>query len=197
MEAKMFKQFSLLLLISMFLLISIPVIAQEGEEMDPNMQVWMDYMTPGPMHEMMMKANGEWKSVSKFWMQPDTEPMMSEGTVKFESLLGGRYMKSTHTGMMMGMQFEGIFLQGFDNVTQEFTAIWIDNMGTGTSVAKGKYDEASKSIMYEGTMIDPMEKKEISYKQSVKLLDENHQLVEMFVNYEGKEFKMMETELTR
>jgi len=70
-------------------------------------------------------------------------------------------------------------------------------MGTGTSVAKGKYDEASNSIMYEGTMFDPMSKQELKYKQSVKFLDDNHQLVEMFMDNNGTEFKMMETDITR
>ncbi|HLG31677.1 MAG TPA: DUF1579 domain-containing protein [Ignavibacteriaceae bacterium] len=194
----MFKHFLILSFLAFVLLISTPSIAQENEdEMAAEQQAWMEYMTPGPMHEMLMKASGEWKSVSKFWMDPSGEPMVSEGAVKFEMILGGRYMKSTHTGTMMGMPFEGIFLQGYDNATNEFTAIWIDNMGTGTSVAKGKYDEASKSIMYEGTMVDPMSKQELKYKQSVKFLDDNHHLVEMFMDNNGIEFKMMETDITR
>jgi len=194
----MFKHFLILSFLAFVLLISTPSIAQENEdEMAAEQQAWMEYMTPGPMHEMLMKASGEWKSVSKFWMDPSGEPMVSEGAVKFEMILGGRYMKSTHTGTMMGMPFEGIFLQGYDNATNEFTAIWIDNMGTGTSVAKGKYDEASKSIMYEGSMVDPMSKLELKYKQSVKFLDDNHHLVEMFMDNNGTEFKMMETDITR
>jgi len=194
----MCKHFLMLSFLAFVLLISTPSIAQENEgEMAAEQQAWMEYMTPGPMHEMLMKASGEWKSVSKFWMDPSGEPMVSEGAVKFEMILGGRYMKSTHTGTMMGMPFEGIFLQGYDNATNEFTAIWIDNMGTGTSVAKGKYDEASKSIMYEGTMVDPMSKQELKYKQSVKFLDDNHHLVEMFMDNNGTEFKMMETDITR
>ena len=194
----MCKHFLMLSFLAFVLLISTPSIAQENEgEMVAEQQAWMEYMTPGPMHEMLMKASGEWKSVSKFWMDPSGEPMVSEGAVKFEMILGGRYMKSTHTGTMMGMPFEGIFLQGYDNATNEFTAIWIDNMGTGTSVAKGKYDEASKSIMYEGTMVDPMSKQELKYKQSVKFLDDNHHLVEMFMDNNGIEFKMMETDITR
>jgi len=108
----MCKHFFLLSALAVFLLISVPLLAQDSEAVDPNMQVWMDYMRPGPMHEMMMKSSGEWKSVSKFWMDPSGEPMVSEGTVKFEMILGGRYMRSTHTGTMMGMPFEGIFLQG-------------------------------------------------------------------------------------
>lgn len=194
----MFKYFFLLSFLTIALLISTPAIAQDYEgEMGAEQQAWMEYMTPGPMHEMMMSSTGEWKAVSKFWMDPAGEPMMSEGTASIEMILGGRYMKSTHIGTMMGMPFEGIYLQGYDNVTNEFTAIWIDNMGTGTSVAIGLYDEASNSIMFEGSMVDPMSKQEILYKQKFTFLSGNHHLMEMFMEHDGAEFKMMEVDLTR
>jgi hypothetical protein len=167
------------------------------EEMSADQKAWMDYMTPGPMHEMMAGSVGEWKSINTFWMDPAGEPMVSEGTVKFEMILGGRYMKSTHNGMVMGMPFTGVMLQAYDNATREFIAIWIDNLGTGMSVSKGAYDEGTKILSSTGTMIDPMSGKELSYRQTVQLVDDNHQVVEMFMLEDDKEFKNMVIELTR
>lgn len=157
----------------------------------------MDYMTPGSMHEMMAKAVGEWKSKNTFWMDPASEPMVSEGTATFEMILGGRYLKSTHKGEAMGMPMEGINIQCYDNATKEFTATWIDNMGTGISVSKGTYDEATKTINFTGTMVDPMSGKVLDYRQTIQLLDDNHQVVEIFMNSNGKEYKNMMVELTR
>lgn len=172
--------------------------AQETENnMGESQKKWMEYMTPGPMHEMMAKTAGDWKTKSTFWMTPDSKPLVTEGTAKFEMIMGGRYLKSTHKGMMMGMSFEGMNLQGYDNATKEFTAVWIDNMGTGTSVSTGKYDENSNSISFNGTMIDPVSGKNVSYRQVIKLIDDNHQVVEMYTEYEGEEYKSMEVELTR
>lgn len=37
----------------------------EGMNMDEQMKIWMEYMTPGPMHEMMAKHVGTWKMVSR------------------------------------------------------------------------------------------------------------------------------------
>jgi hypothetical protein len=173
------------------------LIAQEGGEQSAEMQAWMEYMTPGPMHEMMAKTAGDWKVNTKFWMDPAGEPMETEGKATVEMILGGRYMKSTHTGTMMGMPFEGINLQGYDNATGEFTAVWIDNMGTGFSISKGKYDEATNSINFEGSMFDPMKKEDMSFKQVVKIIDDNHFLFEMFSNYNGQEFKSMVVDYTR
>jgi len=187
---------------SIFALLTFPLLIfavslNAQEEMSADQKAWMDYMTPGPMHEMMAGSVGEWKSINTFWMDPAGEPMVSEGTVKFEMILGGRYMKSTHKGMVMGMPFTGIMLQAYDNATKEFIAIWIDNLGTGMSVSKGAYDEGIKTLSSTGTMVDPMSGKESHYRQTVQLVDDNHQVVEMFMLEDGKEFKNMVIELTR
>jgi hypothetical protein len=172
--------------------------AQEGMDQNEKMNKWMEYMTPGEMHEMLAKSVGEWKSVSRWWMDPSSEePMESEGVANFEMILGGRYQKSYHTGEVMGMPMEGINILGYDNATEEFTAVWIDNMGTGTAISRGKYDEATQSIVMSGSMIDPMTDKEMAFKQIYKKIDDNHQMVEMYIDFNGQKFKSMEVELMR
>ena len=171
--------------------------AQEAEDQAAQMQIWMDYMTPGPMHEMLAKSVGDWKTITRFWMDPAGEPTETEGTGKTEMILGGRYQKSTHKSSMMGMETEGIFIMGYDNATQEFTATWIDNIGTGTAVAKGRYNESTNSINLNGAMVDPMSKQEMNFREVLKFLDDDHQLLEMYVVYNGQEFKSMEIEFVR
>ncbi len=173
------------------------LLAQEAEDQAAQMQVWMEYMTPGPIHEMMAKSAGDWKTISKFWMDPSGEPMVTEGTGKTEMILGGRYQKSTHNSSMMGMETEGISIMGYDNATEEFTSIWIDNIGTGTAVAKGRYDESTNSITLNGTMVDPMSKQEMDFREVLKFLDNDHHLLEMYMMYNGQEFKSMEIEFFR
>lgn len=173
------------------------LLAQETDMQDEQMQIWMEYMTPGPMHEMLAKSIGDWKTINKFWMDPAGEPMIVEGTGKTEMILGGRYQKSTHKSMMMGMETEGISITGYDNATQEFTAIWIDNIGTGTAMTKGRYDESTNSIMMKGTMVDPMTKQEMDIREVLTFVDDDHQLFEMYVVDNGKEFKSMEIEFVR
>jgi len=190
----MFKSIFALLTFSL-LIFTASLNAQD--EMSADQKAWMEYMTPGPMHEMMTESVGEWKTKTTFWMDPAGEPMETEGTAKFEMILGGRYMKSTHKGMVMGMPFTGIMLQAYDNATKEFIAIWIDNLGTGMSVSKGTYDEGTRILNFTGTMIDPASGKELNYRQTVQLTDDNHQVVEMFIQENGKEFKNMVIELTK
>ena len=173
------------------------IFAQMEDTQSDEMSAWMDYMKPGPMHEMLAKSVGDWKTVSKFWMDPAGDPMLVEGTGKTEMILGGRYQQMTHLSTMMGMQTEGISTIGYDNATEEFTMTWIDNVGTDTAIAKGKYDEITNSIIMNGTMVDPMSKQEMNIKQVLKFLDNDHQLLEMYLNYNGQEFKSMEIEFVR
>jgi hypothetical protein len=53
------------------------------------MKLWMDYMTPGPMHQMMAKSVGEWKTINKYWIDPAAEPMVTEGTATSETYRNG------------------------------------------------------------------------------------------------------------
>jgi len=185
-------------LIFLLLLSSMTFIdAQQEDAQAEGMKVWTEYMTPGPMHQMMEKNAGDWKTISKFWMDPSGEPMATEGTGKTEMILGGRYQRSTHKSMMMGMPTEGIFIMGFDNATEEFTAVWIDNIGTGTAVAKGRYDESTNSITLNGTMVDPMSKQDMNFREVYKFLDNDHHLLEMYLVHNGQESKSMEIEFVR
>ena len=171
--------------------------AQDENVQAEQMQIWMNYMTPGPMHQLMAGGVGEWTTVSRFWMDPNGEPMVTEGSGTTEMILGGRYEKSIHTSSMMGMPTEGMWLMGYDNATEEFTAIWIDNLGTGTAIAKGTYDESSNSINLIGTMVDPMTGEYMDFREVRTFVDENNQLLEMYMTYNGQEFKTMGIEFTR
>ncbi|MBT8381839.1 MAG: DUF1579 domain-containing protein [Ignavibacteriaceae bacterium] len=180
------------------LLFSSLTLAQDEMSQNEQMNKWMEYMTPGSTHEMLANSVGEWKTVSKWWMDPSSdEPMQSEGSATFEMILGGRYQKSSHSSEVMGMPMEGINLLGYDNATQEFTSVWIDNMGTGTAVAKGKYDEDSNSIIMNGFMVDPMTEREMTFKQVYIKIDDDRQIVEMYMDFDGEEFKSMEVEMIR
>ena len=174
-----------------------PNMFSQDDDMAAQQQAWMDYMTPGPMHEMMAKTAGDWKTTIKFWMDPAAEPMVTEGTSKAEMILGGRYLKETSNSTVMGMPMEGMSITGYDNFTKEFTSIWIDNMGTGTTIAKGTYDEETKTITLHGSMVDPMTGKDTKYRQVLNIIDDNHHTFEMFVDHDGQEVKNMEVDYTR
>ncbi|MBC7915018.1 MAG: DUF1579 domain-containing protein [Pyrinomonadaceae bacterium] len=165
--------------------------------MEAGEKAWMEYMTPGMAHQMLAKSDGEWQEELTFWMEPGAEPVKSKTTAVNKMIMDGRYQHSTHTGLVMGMPFEGIGITGYDNAKKMFVSNWIDNMGTGMMYSEGKWNEANKTIEFKGMAVDPVSGKELKVRQVLKLVDANTETMEMFTTKDGKEFKSMEIKMTR
>ena len=159
---------------------------------------WNEFMTPGEPHKMLAMETGTWNEEMTMWMEPGAEPMKNTMTAESKMIYGNRYQETTHKGDFMGMPFEGKSTLAFNNASQEYTSTWIDNMSTGIMVITGKYDEATKTINFSGTTVDPVTKKEKPIRETYTIIDENTRKMEMFdVDYSGKEFKNMEIIMTR
>lgn len=162
------------------------------------MKNWQDYMTPGDMHKMLAKSDGEWNGDVTMWMYPGAPEQKSTSTAVNKMIMNGLYQQSTHSGNMMGMPFNGMSTVGFDNHRKEFVSTWIDNMGSGIMVMKGPWDEATKTITLKGKMVDAGTKMDTDVRETFKIIDDNTQEMEMFVmTPDGKEFKTMNIKYTR
>jgi len=161
------------------------------------MKAWQDYMTPGEIHKMLGKADGEWTYEATVWMTPGAPPDKSTGTAVNKMILGGRYQQSTHSGNIMGMPFEGQSVLGYDNARKVFQSTWIDNMGTGIMQMEGPLDHATRSINLTGKMTDPMTGKDVKVREKFTWVDDNTQKMEMYDTKDGKETKTMEITFKR
>ena len=188
------KSLSILMTFFTILMVSAISFAQQGDQAEM-MKKWQEYMTPGAAHQQFAKAAGSWKASVTTFMEG--QEMKSEATGENKMVLGGRYLQSTFNGSMMGMPFEGMQLDAYDNFTKEYISVWIDNFGTGVLVQKGKKDEGTNEIVYTGTMIDPMSGGNATVKTVMKNIDDDHQKMTMYTVDGGKEIKNMEIEYTR
>ncbi len=164
----------------------------QEQEMSPEMKAWMDYKELSWAHKELSKMTGEWKTTTKAWMQPGADPEVTKGMMEGKMILGGRYLQQVHKGTTMGIPYEGHNLVAFDNAKQEFVNTWIDDMGTGIAMSKGKFDKKRNTYTFYGSMTDPVTKGDIKYKQVVKVLDPDTHVMEMYMDNEGKEVKWME-----
>src|SRR5882757_11342817 len=160
-------------------------------------KAWMAYMTPGTVHQMVAKSDGDWKADVTMWMSPGAPPTKSAASCTNKMILGGRYQETKYTGTMMGMPFEGMGLLAYDNAKKVFISSWVDNMGTGMMNLEGKWDDNSKSITFLGKSVDPTTGKEMDIRQVLKIIDDNAQQLDMYMQMNGQEFKTMEIKLTR
>lgn len=143
------------------------------------MEKWGAFMTPGEPHKLLAGMAGTWTVQVKFWMTPDAEPEISQGTSRMEMILDGRYMVEEYTGTFQGMPFLGRGLGGFDNLKQKYVSTWIDNMGTGIMTAEGTYDAASRTFEFMGIAPDPMAGEHKPMK-TVQKLDADAMHIDMF-----------------
>jgi len=162
-------------------------------------KAWMEYATPGEAHKALAKSDGVWTGETTMWMGIDAPPMTSTSTSTNKMVMGGRYQLSEFKGNFMGMPFEGMSITAYDNYKKKYISTWIDNMGTGIMKMEGTWDEASKSMAMTGKMTDPATGKECDMREVFRMVDNDHQVMEMYGPdpKTGKEYKTMEIKLTR
>ena len=186
------------LILTFIAIFTIVIFTGSSYSQDDNMKKWMDYMTPGDMQKMLSKGVGNWKVKTTFWMAPGQEPMVSEATAVSEMILGGRYLQTKINGNMMGMPFEGMSLEAYDNAAKVFISTWIDNMGTGVMYMTGTWNESLKQINYKGKMVDPMSGNMVDFREDVTYNADGSTKMEMYnPGADGKEFKSMEIVSTK
>jgi len=167
--------------------------AQDAE----TMKKWTDYMTPGEMHKILSAMDGKWTDEVTVWMDPSQPPTKSTATTENKMILGGRYQQSNVTGSFNGAPYESESIMGYDNMKKVFTGSWVDNMGTGVMSLEGPYDVATRTITLMGKEVDPMSGKEYKVRETITILDNNTQLVDMYSTTDEKEHKMMEIKVKR
>jgi hypothetical protein len=98
---------------------------------------------------------------------------------------------------MMGMDFEGQGMIGYDKAIGKFQSTWIDNFGTGIMVMEGKYNATTKIFTLAGKTVDPVTRQELDARETMKMVSKTEMLMEMFVKRGETEFKTMEIVFTR
>ena len=156
-------------------------------------------------HKLLAATAGNWSYVVKMWMDPKGQPTESKGTAVRKAVMDGRYVTGDYSGSfkmpgadgkMKEMKFQGMSMDGYDNVKQKFVNGWVDNMGTGIYITEGTYDASAKTITYTGEweMMPGMKSK---VREVVKLTDKDHMSMEMFEDRGQGDVKTMEINYTR
>ena len=186
-------------------LLALPVAAEDkkaGAPAMPNqeemMKAWMEVATPGKPHEMLAKSAGNWTTKTKSWMVPGKPPEETEGTAEMKMVLGGRFLDQHVKGTMMGQPFEGMGQTGYDNYKKRYVSTWMDTAGTTIMMMTGTWNEAKKSCTMTGMVDDPAFKKAIKVSSVTKMIDDDHQVFEMYSpGPDGKPMKVVEVTYTR
>jgi hypothetical protein len=171
----------------------------EGWTME-DMQACIVAGTPGKMHKFLAEGTGDWTGKNTMWMTPGSEPIKTQCTSKVSPMMDGRFVKCEMNGEMPGMgPYNGYGIYGFDNVSQKFQSVWLDNHGTGMMIGEGELSSDGKVLTWKFTGNCPITKKPMVMREIETITGPNTRTLEMFgpEPKSGKEFKMMSIELTK
>jgi len=186
-----------------------PVFAQDdaAKPADPKMSAetqtmmaaWQKASTPGAQHKQLAdQFVGTWDTKMTAWMEPSAPPVTSTGKSVNTAVLGGRQVRMDFNGEFMGQPFEGVGLSGYDNVQGKYTGTWTDNMSTAVMMSKGDYDAATKTYTFRADMPDMMKPgATIAIRETLRVIDADHHVMEMYEPKDGKEVKTMALEYSR
>ena len=185
----------------MVLTVSIAMAKDKKPEKQMDMQAMMETYSklaaPGEPHKKFASLAGSWTTKTKAWMEPNKPPMESTGSCEHKMLLDGRFLQQECTGDMMGQQFTGIGMNGYDNHTKKYVSTWMDSMGTGIYFMEGTASADGKTITQKGQYDDPIEG-HMKLRGVTKIVDSNSEIFEMYgTDKSGKERKMMDDHYTR
>jgi hypothetical protein len=169
-------------------------IAQEGQQMDPEMiEAYMKLNAPNENHAFLKSFVGEWEVTTTAWMEPGAEPFSSTGTAKAKMICGGRFLKLDFKGMMFGEPFEGIQIMGYDNYQKKNISFWVDSSSTAFYLTEGTRKEGTKKIVETGVWQDPMGGEDMNVKNTTTIVSKDEYKFEMvMILPDGTEFKSME-----
>lgn len=180
----------------LFALITLFTVTAHAEDMnkDEMMKKWKEFSTPGEAHKFLGTFAGKWTYTSKSWESKDAKAEESTGKATMKMIMGGRYLQQDVKGKMMGMNYEGMGITGYDNLKKKTITTWMDNMGTGMVVGSGDLDLQKKLITEQGEFSCPMEADSSrNYRSEWSVLDKNTMTFTMYHTPAGKdEMKMME-----
>jgi hypothetical protein len=165
-----------------------------------DMQACAAAATPGKMHEVLAKGVGTWSGKNSMWMAPGTDPIKSDSVTTVMPMMDGRFFHIESKGEMPGMgQFHGAGVYGFDNVSQKFQGVWVDNMGTGMMTGTGELSSDGKTLTWTYTYNCPIQKKAVTMREVETITGPNTKTLEMYGAdpKSGKEYKMMVIEFTK
>jgi hypothetical protein len=108
---------------------------------------------------------GDWDFAMELWLDPFTPPVETRGKSKCESILGGRFLQESLSGVQRWPSDDGEFdeasyearaVYGYDRFKKAHFGSWIDGSSTQMLTFRGAADSSGKVITYYGEMDEPL-----------------------------------------
>jgi hypothetical protein len=124
-------------------------VAQQGSRPE-EAPSWLALTRPGEPHRRLDPLVGTWDlSVGPENAAGGED---STGTATFRWILGDRFLVEEVSTNLGGAPFEWMGIHGYDNAKKRYVSSWVDNLGTGIDSMTGSFEDATKTLGYEGEL---------------------------------------------
>lgn len=166
-------------------------------ELDPMLQMYVDAAKPVPEHARLDDLTGKWKIVMKLWFDPGAAPVVYSGSGTGKMILGGRFLELRTNTSGQGIDTESLTILGFDRRTSDYTMVGYDTLGTYYIAAAGKYDNARKMLVMNGSYLQPPANAEVKYRFELVKNAKGDQVWTLFFDMGGSEVRVAESTYTK
>lgn len=151
---------------------------------------------PGPEHEQLKQLVGEWDALVKC-TTPDGEVQESTAVYSAKLDVGGYFLVTEFKGKLMGMDFHGRGINGYDPFKKKYLGVWVDSMSPSLYQVEGSFDKAGKVLTENMEGPDP-QGKPMKFRMITEVKEKDRLVQTMYMTGpDGKEMKGMETVYTR
>jgi hypothetical protein len=172
----------------------------------------LDYSRPGKYHQLFADLVGTWSFKGKHydWVDSVTSKVSLEfgGSVVRESFAHGRYFvvhvtsegtleMPVQDGKMIETKYQGLEIEGYDNVKKKFVKTTIGNhLNSGILIYEGVFDSTKKTITFD-TDFQAVPGLKIHDHTVYIFIDKNHYKWEVYQEEKGKYRKGSEIDFIR
>ena len=178
----------------------LPISAQEPEPSESEdaamMEAYARAGTPGEHHAVLDRMVGEWDAEVRFWSDPDAEPMVTRATSEIEWVMDGRFVRETVTSSFEGQPFHGVGYTGYNNLSGEYEAVWMDNHSTALYRYAGELDDRGR-MNFHSESIDPLTGKKVKEKGVSEFVSDDEMIARSYRLEDGEEILTMELRYRR
>src|SRR5262249_4887681 len=116
------------------------------------MMARMHKAEPGSAHQQLGKRAGDWTTASKLIPKAGEKPMESNGRVKIQPILGGRFL--SEETVPQGKGPTALKLWGYNNGSNKYEAVWTWTLSTSIMTLNGESDDGGRTVRYIGPYDD-------------------------------------------
>ncbi len=172
--------------------------AAKAADQAPMAKALENAMTPGEGQKRLNPLIGTFNVAIRIWVTPEGPPIESAAASVNTWVLGGRFVQMMLNGDAPNAPFSGTGHIGYDNVTKNYQAAWMDTGSTAITLYTGKLDASGKSALMKGSIPNALTGKPSPVELRMSIEPDGSHLTQLWGQGKGaKMVKLMELQYTK